>query len=267
MAVLGSNLNPILTQIAKSKRVLFVEGKDFSIFSKIARRLNKDHVANRSDFAVVPVEGFNPTRLKAFKEGIEKTIGAKILSSVIFDKDYRSENEINLEKRELEKINHFVHIHSCKEIENFLIVPSAIQKAINERITENNKRQNKQDSLKEDINSLLSEIAGEFKHKTQALLQTHQLRFEKSKDPKAQDPTLIERILKEFEKNWNNLELRYKMIPGKDFLSTLNNFLQKNYSISITYGNIINHFQKTTIPEELKKLIEDIDAFRKSTPL
>lgn len=34
---LGSNLNPILTQIAKTKRVLFVEGKDFSILSKLAR--------------------------------------------------------------------------------------------------------------------------------------------------------------------------------------------------------------------------------------
>jgi energy-coupling factor transporter ATP-binding protein EcfA2 len=34
-SILGSNLNPILTQVAKTKKVLFVEGKDFQIFFKV----------------------------------------------------------------------------------------------------------------------------------------------------------------------------------------------------------------------------------------
>lgn len=263
--VLGSNLNPVLTQIAKSKRVLFVEGKDFSIFSKVARKLNKDQVANRSDFAVVPIEGFNPTRLKAFKEGIEKTIGSKILSAVIFDKDYRSEMEIAAEKKKLEKINYFAHIHSCKEIENFLIVPTAIEKAINEKISENNKRQEKNAAFKEEITELLGKIADEFKFKTQAQLQSHQFKFEKSKDPKVPDSTIIEKILKDFEKNWSDLDQRFKMIPGKDFISTLNIFLQEKYSVSVTHGNIINYLQRSTISEELKILIDDIDTFRQTT--
>ena len=33
--ILGSNLNPILTQLAKTKRVLFVEGKDFQILRPV----------------------------------------------------------------------------------------------------------------------------------------------------------------------------------------------------------------------------------------
>ena len=54
---LGSNLNPILTQLAKTRRALFVEGKDFQILGRFARKLGADAVANRRDFAVVPVEG------------------------------------------------------------------------------------------------------------------------------------------------------------------------------------------------------------------
>ena len=46
--VLGSNLNPVLTQLAKTKRVLFVEGKDFQLLSQFARKLNRNQVANRS---------------------------------------------------------------------------------------------------------------------------------------------------------------------------------------------------------------------------
>lgn len=260
--VLGSNLNPVLTQIAKSKRVLFVEGKDFSTLSKIARKLKKDQVANRSDFAVVPVEGFNPTRLRAFKEGIEKTIGSKILSAVIFDKDYRSEIEVHNEIKELEKINRFARIHSCKEIENFLIVPIAIEKAIQEKLSEYNKRNGTSILYEEDINELLKLLSDDYKYKTQAELQSHQFKFEKMKDPKSQDSTIIEKILKAFEKNWENLEERFKLIPGKDFLSTVNRFLQEKYSFSITQGNIINHLQISTIPLELKSLIEEIDNFR-----
>ena len=38
-SVLGSNLNPTLTQLAKTKRVVFVEGKDFQIIARFARKL------------------------------------------------------------------------------------------------------------------------------------------------------------------------------------------------------------------------------------
>jgi AAA15 family ATPase/GTPase len=264
--VLGSNLNPVLTQIAKSKRVLFVEGKDFSVFSKIARRLGKQQVANRSDFAVVPVEGFNPVRLRAFKEGIEKTIGAKILSAVIFDRDYRSDYEVEEERKELEKINLFAHIHACKELENFLIIPDAIHKAINERLNELNRRTGKGVTFNEEIHSLLEQISDDFKHKTQAQLQTHQFKFEKSIDPKISDSVIIEKILKDFEKKWADLEQRYKMLGGKEFFSSLNKVLQAMQGISITQGNVINFLQKSNIPEELKIIIDEIDVFRQ-TPL
>ena len=39
--VLGSNLNPTLTQLAKSKRAVFVEGKDFQVLSLFARKLER----------------------------------------------------------------------------------------------------------------------------------------------------------------------------------------------------------------------------------
>lgn len=260
--VLGSNLNPVLTQIAKSKRVLFVEGKDFLVFSKIARILKKDQVANRSDFAVVPVEGFNPTRLHAFKDGIEKTIGTKIISAVIFDRDYRSDEEVRLEEKELQKGNKFVHIHTRKEIENFLIIPLAIKKAINNRIDEINKRTRKNLNFNEDINNLLDVLSSEFKNKTQAQHQAHKFKFQKSLNPKLDESTIIESILNDFDMVWEKIESRFSIIPGKDFLSSLNKYLQKNYMVSISHANIINAMDKKSVPEELNILINKIDLFR-----
>ncbi len=262
--VLGSNLNPVLTQIAKSKRVLFVEGKDFSIFSKIARIMKKDQVANRSDFAVVPIEGFNPTRLRAFKEGIEKTIGSKILSAVIFDRDYRSASEVAKEKAELENGNHFAHIHSCKEIENFLLVPEAIEKALNDRLKESNLRSGSSMEFKDDINEIMDSISDSFKHQTQAQLQSHRGKFEKSINPRTDDSTILEKILREFYETWANLHERLTLISGKDFLSKLNEHFQLNYKVSVSQANIVNSFGKIEVPQELRKLIEEIDRFRQS---
>ena len=261
--VLGSNLNPILTQIAKSKRVLFVEGKDFVVFSRFARILKKERVANRGDFAVVPVEGFNPTRLRAFRDGIEKTIGSKILSAVIFDKDYRSDCEITQELRELKVGNIFAHIHSCKELENFLLVPNGILRAVNERIKESNNRTGNAIVFNIDINALLHEISDSFKHKTQAQLQSHRLRFEKSFSPRTDESTIIEVILRDFETKWTELPEKLKIVPGKEFLSALNVRLQKEYKITITPANIVNSIQQNEIPNELITLINEIDDFRK----
>jgi hypothetical protein len=50
---------------------LFVEGDDFQILSRFARKLGLTSIANRSDFAVVPVKGFNPERIRSLKNGME----------------------------------------------------------------------------------------------------------------------------------------------------------------------------------------------------
>lgn len=260
--VLGSNLNPVLTQIAKSKRVLFVEGKDFIVFSKFARILGLDQVANRGDFAVVPIEGFNPTRLRAFKEGIEKTIGSKILSAVIFDRDYRSEAEVKDEKDDLQKGNFFAHIHTRKEIENFLLLIEPIERAIKIRLKEKNKRTNKNETIDISTTEILELVSSDFKFRTQAQLQSHRLRYEKSLNPKIDDSTIIEKILSEFENEWNDLNNRLMILPGKDFLSGLNQYLQDNFKITITNSNILSSTKKEEVPTEILTLINDIENFR-----
>ena len=96
---LGSNLNPTLTQLAKSRRAVFVEGRDFQVLGAFARRLNKGAVSNRSDFAVIPAEGFNPTKVKDLSDGMELTLGAKLLKAVIFDRDFRPDSEVSAMSR------------------------------------------------------------------------------------------------------------------------------------------------------------------------
>lgn len=261
--VLGSNLNPVLTQIAKTNRIVFVEGKDFLIFSKLARILKLESVANRSDFAVVPVEGFNPTRLRAFKEGIEKTIGSKVLTAVIFDKDYRSNEEIIEVKSDLEHGHVFAHIHSFKELENILLIPEAIIGAVEVRLSEINKRKNQKRKIDLDLEFLITDIANSFKNRTQSQLHAHRLKYEKSKNSKIDEATILQKSLDEFDKDWEQLSERLKMVPGKEFISVLNQKLQEQLSLTITHTNIIKSMNTAMIPKEIIDLLKEIETFRK----
>ncbi len=114
---LGSNLIPIMTQLSKTKRVLFVEGKDFQILSKFARIAGLKETANRTDFAVIPSKGFNPQKVNNYLEGIEFTLGDSVASAVVFDRDYRTKEECDTIKRMLSKSTGFVHIFERKELE------------------------------------------------------------------------------------------------------------------------------------------------------
>jgi len=262
--VLGSNLNPILTQLAKSRHAVFVEGKDFQILSRFARKLQKDQVANRTDFAVIPVEGFNPQKVCDFTKGVETTLGAKILVGIIFDCDYRSDEEVNTVLLELAKISVFARIHKRKELENFLLAPAAIKRAIEKRIAERNKRIGETKRFEEDIVGLLDRLTDSLRHRIGALYFARRQTFEHSVHPGHDLSTISESILAEFEARWKNLEIRLLTIPGKEVLSLLNRYLQDTYKVTLTSTAIIDCFHPNEVASEMVELIENLERFRKT---
>jgi predicted ATP-dependent endonuclease of OLD family len=118
---LGSRFNPALTELAKTRVVLFLEGQDFKILSRFARKLNLDNLSSRSGFAIIPSHGFNPQKVMALAEGMEAPLDLKLFKAVVLDRDYRSDAEVQEIRGLFEKEFDIVAIHSCKEIENFLL--------------------------------------------------------------------------------------------------------------------------------------------------
>lgn len=260
-SVLGSNLNPTLTQLAKSKRAVFVEGKDFQIFSLFARKLGKQSVANRANFAIIPIEGFNAQKVKDLSKGIELTLGSKIMKAVIFDRDYRSGAEVVSVRNELKKFARLAHIHERKEIENYLLEPAAIKRAIENRIAEHNKRTDDDIAFNENIESILQFITEPLKTKLTGQFLSQRSTYEKSKNPGLDPATINKQLLEEFELLWSDFHQRMSMIPGKEVLSELNKYLQEKYKITLTATAIIGAMSKDIVAEEINELIERLDQF------
>lgn len=261
---LGSNANPILTQLAKTKRAVFVEGLDFQILSQFARRLNFDQVANRSSFAVLTMEGFNPERAKTLKEGIELTLGSKVRSVGILDRDFRSRAECKFLTKQSDGFNEWTRIHDRKEIENFLLVPAALDRAIQRRIADREKRTGSRCSTPRPAVQILEDFRSEQRN---YLLSRHielSKRFETKHGKVSHADVLTEEAIGAFEKEWASDDEIFGMLPGKSALSVINKELQETCAVSITTSGIIAAMKDDEIPSEIKSLISDLEKFAKA---
>src|SRR5947209_18642206 len=88
---IGSIQNITLTQLARNRRVLFVENmSDFVLIRKFASRLGYGALAAGTD--LTPVESEGSTSWKRIADvawGIEKTLGSTLKIGAIFDRDFR----------------------------------------------------------------------------------------------------------------------------------------------------------------------------------
>jgi len=258
---LGSNLNPVLTQLAKTRRVLFVEGNDFQIISRFARKLGLRRVANRSDFAVVPVEGFNPVKVRDFKQGMETTLGASVSAGVVFDRDFRSDVECQKEAVALKKTCGFVHIHGRKELENFVLLPDSLGRAIGRRIAERNARSGESGSPPCDMAALLGSVTEPMRHRVAAQYINRRRRFEKARQPSLDDASIDEQVMREFDELWADPQRRLMLAPGKEVLAALNAKLQGEFKITVSPALIIECCLVSEVPQEMIDLVNGLANF------
>lgn len=262
-SVLGSNLNPTLTQLAKSKRAVFVEGKDFQILGAFARKLGKQAVAIRSDFAVIAVDGYNPTKVGDLAKGMELTLGGTVLKAVVFDRDYRSEQEVASTRTELLRFATLAHIHKRKELENYLLEPGPICRALVQQIAEHNRRTDDNIRFEDDIHSILETLSDPMQHMVSAQFLAKRSAYDKAKAPNLDSATITQQLLEEFEVVWRTWEQRCAVLPGKEFLSALNRHIQGNYKVTLTPKSIIDAMSVEEISPEIVTLIKELDAFRR----
>jgi hypothetical protein len=259
--ILGSNLNPILTQLAKCRRAVFVEGKDFQIVGQFARKLGFSKVASRADIAVVPVEGFNPERIRNLRTGIETTLGGSIVAAAILDRDYRSDVECASIETVCRAFCDRVTIHKRKEIENFLLVPIAIDRAAARRLADQNRRTGGSVEYTSDAATLLDAFCSDRKAFVMAQYLAYRRHFERAHSPTVHESVINEAALKEFEASWSIAASRLHMVPGKEALSAVNSYLQKQYGINVTATAIIDSMSVDEIPVEMRDLIEALGEF------
>jgi hypothetical protein len=159
--------------------------------------------------------------------------------------------------------DHFVTatIYQWKEIENFVLVPSAIDRAAAKRVADQAKRSARELRYAGDAAMMLEEFSAQKKAFVMAQHLAYRRRHYRSSTPSISDETITERGLLEFEESWRNIETRLGMMPGKEALSFLNQKLQQQYGVTVSPTAIIDAMFVGEIAEEMKEIISSLHQF------
>jgi len=252
---LGSFQNLKLVHFIRGKTCLFVEGKEFRYLKIFAKKLNFESFAREDGFTVVRIDGFsNWSRLTHISWIFRNTIDEKIKCFVILDRDFHTDQEIDEIVNNLEQKDVKVHIWERKEIENYAIDYDALYRMFTNKFCERHGDVEIPLSSMEFEEKILS-IFEEFKD--HVLSQTITNRVENRSDRSIDPYTITRHALAEFENNWQDIEFRRKVIPGKDFFAKLNAWSNDEYHITIPVNHTINSLRSEEIEPEVHNVIND----------
>lgn len=240
---IGSIHNLQLTKLWSTKKLLIVEGEDISILKRLQKTLNP---SIDETFDIIPnfdIGGWGGWNYaKGSSMLLKNTVDKQIKIYCIFDSDYHTKSQIKERIDEAKAINVNIHIWEKKEIENYLIVPTAIIRIIkaetkkNVTITVEDVRNKISEILKENEEDIIDNFATEIQSQNRKLAVTT--------------------LRKEAKEYINSLSDR---ISGKKLMSELNKWLHLECKVTINPIKLSKNLEKHEINEEIKNIISKID--------
>ncbi|MDM5196647.1 AAA family ATPase [Fictibacillus enclensis] len=260
----GSIQNITLTQLARNGRILFVEGSfDYKLIRRFAKKLGMTELASGNDITAFESEGFSSwKKIQSFAWGFKSTLNSNINVGVIFDRDYWSEEELADIKESLDEGVAFTHIHQRKEMENYLLVPTVLERALRKAIQERHSRTGEDVEEKESIYHILDRLSTDLCSIAQGQYIAKRNLYMTKKTRKDQ-ATITTETLDLFNTKWRELHTRMEVVPGKEMLRLLREDIQKLYRVNLTDFKIIDEFRREEVPKDLCNLLYCLEDFRK----
>lgn len=262
LETLGSAQNITLTQLARTRKVIFVEGiNDYKLIRRFSRHFGYEELASGNDLTPFESGGFSSwDKVKALAWGLSKTLDANIPIVAVYDRDYFCDEEITEIHQELSSELKLACIHKRKEIENYLLVPSVLERVLDQAIKERERRSQTVIERKETARDILDRITEQEKTDIQAQYIARRSDFLKKTGKDA--ATITMETIRWFDKRWKELDRRMEIVPGKQILRMLRDEVQKLYCVNLTDIRIIDEFTGKEVPDDIATLIENLEAFR-----
>ena len=261
---IGSIHNIALTHLARTGRMLYVEGpSDFKVLRRFARKLGYDQLAVGNDITAIVSGGFASwKKIEASAWAFERTLRGQFRIGVLFDRDYFPSEEVEEIRDKL--AGHFrpVHVHERKELENYMLSPEPLDRAVRRALRERGRRTGEEVPDGVDIVQLLEEISNRYKQNvTSQLIAKRSEFFKKTREDLS---TLAENVIRDVDARWENLHSRLEIVSGKEVLKELREKLSERYSVNLTDFRIIDEFREDEVPEDLARFLTELEEFRVS---
>jgi predicted ATPase len=252
---IGSIQNITLTRLARSRKILFVEGGDFDLISKFAKIVGLHEVAAGNEITAVKVEGFSGAeRIRNIAWGMNRTLGTQLQMAAVLDRDFFPDEQIKEIKTSLERNTAFTHIHSRKELENYLLIPDVLQRAIAASPS------TASPPTVVDIKRLLCDITDALK--AEVLSQFVAKCCAHFRGSGLDQATISAEAIRWFDQRWQDLDSRLLIVPGKETLRQLRQCVKEQYSVTLTDHRLVSAFRRKDIPADLLDLLTKLEQLR-----
>lgn len=253
-AAIGSSENAQFARLAKTKKVLYFEGKDARILSKIAKKqANADFISN-ANVTLMKTDGFaNWSRVSTSSWVFENFFGFHIPVAAIFDRDYRCDDEVAEFLKDINTKETQCRVLPFKEIENILLTEKAIKAAVKKHTS-----RHLPENWEQKISDIFSSCFEEVKSKTLSSRIGHRISYEVNKGSKKDIATVSAAEEEAFTKAWPNDEFKQKVVPGKAVFSSIAGSVQQQFGVTLTPARVIDELSIGDIHPEIFDILRDI---------
>ncbi len=246
---IGCSHNIQLTRFWTCKKCLLVEGEDIDILKHFQAILFPYSENPLETLPHMSVGGWTGLKYAIGTSLMLKNSAGELVNTYcILDRDYYTEDQIQEAYKEAENKDLKLHIWNRKEIENYLIIPEAIC-----RVIENRAKDEIKISISE-IREAIDGICNELYYDIFDNMSNEFRKYNRKEQEKANEKT---RTL--MDSHWSSLNEKLKLVPGKVVISKLSKWSKASYGISFSAGTIVREIKKEEINPEIKSIIESIE--------
>jgi len=247
---IGCVHNIQLTRLWACKKCLLVEGDDPSILKHLYRKISSDDEPF-DRIPTMPINGWGGWNYAIGSSMILKNASnEKIVTYCLLDRDYHTQEEIQSRLEDSKERKVELHIWNKKELENYLLIPTAISRIINSE-----SKREKDIVTDSEISKQLEIIAEKLKDQTFDSLSNEL--FLQDKGHGVQKANQKARNLVDSE--WNSLENKLSLVSGKDVISKLSKWTQDNYKVSLSPERIAKELNVDEISKEMVAVLKSIE--------
>lgn len=256
-AYIGSLENIDLAKLSRAKKVVFFEGKDKKILARLCRRAGINEPFSSNDTVIISVGGFGQwTKVIDTAWTFKNVLQFDVNIFALFDKDYRDQREIDKTVTDIQAQGVECAIWGRKELENYALNPEALGRCIIDRC-----RERGHSISPETAKTLMEDVSDKYRHDVHANIASESFKFEQRiKSGKDFSDSVREASLL-VDAAWKDLNRRFAIIPGKQFLSDLSARLQADYQTTLTTNMVIDALRKEDLDDELLSLLSRLEAF------
>ncbi|MBB3559349.1 hypothetical protein FHX06_000646 [Rhizobium sp. BK512] len=255
-AAIGSSENAQFARLAKTKKVLYFEGKDARILSKVAKKQGGMDFISSATVTLMKTDGFaNWSRVSTSSWVFENFFGFHIPVAAIFDRDYRCDDEVKEFLNDVNTNDTQCRVLPFKEIENLLLVPAAIAAAIRRHSTRVLPA-----NWEDEISNIFQSCLEKMKSKTLSARIGSRISYEVGRGSKKDIATVSAAEEEDFTKSWLYEEFKRKVVPGKAVFSDIAGKVQEKFAVTLTPARIIDELRAGDIDPEMFEILHDIKA-------